>query len=171
MTSDLLAVVDMQEGFRCPEIEDIIPAIKKLVQSFKGEIIFSCFRNPKGSLFEDQLQWQDFQEKKDVKILEELRDFDAGCVFHTGYTVFNEEMKKLVREKDIERIYLSGIYTDVCIAKAAMDIFDNGIDVYVVSDACASPHGSENHRVALDTLKHVLGEENVVSMERVLNKE
>lgn len=170
MTPDLLIVVDMQEGFHCPETENIVSKIKKIIQSFEGEVVFSCFRNPESSFFEDQLSWYDFQNKEDVELLEELKPFKENIIFHAGYTIFNQEMKELVQKEDIEKIYLTGVYTGVCITKAAMDIFDKGIEVSVISDACASPHGIESHKAALDTLKHVIGEENVVSMENIIEK-
>lgn len=89
---------------------------------------------------------------------------------HTQYSIFTEELFNFIKENRIDEIYLSGIYTDVSIIKAAMDAFDMNIKVKVVSDACASLHGENNHRYALDSLKHIIGKDNIVTVSEVARK-
>src|SRR3989344_630236 len=141
---DLLVVVDMQEGFRSQALISITSNIKKLLVNFKGEIIFLCFKNKRGSMFENSLKWKKFHDRKDQAIVKELG---------------NVKYKK---------IYLCGVYTDVCIIKAAMDAFDNGIKCRVIHDASNSPHGKNNHRFAVESLGHIIGKGNVVSVRDVI---
>lgn len=165
--TELLLVVDLQEGFRFKETEKTIPKISNLLESFEGKTVFACFKNTPDSTFERTLGWEQFQGEEDTRILEEFRDSNYEKVFHEGYTVLNESLKKLIKGEGISEIYICGVYTDVCISKAAMDAFDQGFNVSVISDCCASPHGDKNHEAAIDTLKHVIGEDNVISIEEL----
>lgn len=166
---NLLLVIDMQEGFRHTASESIIPKIKKLLQDFDGDIIFACFKNERGSMFEKTLGWKKFQNKKDRRILAELNHAGAKIFFHRGYTVFTKKLAGFIKKNKFTHVYLCGVYTDVCIIKAAMDAFDNNIKVRVVHDACGSLHGENNHRFAMDSLKHIIGKNNIVPTKDVIS--
>ena len=45
-----------------------------------------------------------------------------------------------------------------------MDFFDEGIEVKVLANACASLHGRQNHLYALNSLKHIIGSSNVINI-------
>lgn len=152
----------MQEGFRCAESESIVQNILKLVRSFKEKIIFAKFINSKNSLFETQLNWTKFQNKKDQKIFSELQSFNFPNIEHEGYTILNSKLKNYLKNNKITKVYLCGIYTDVCIIKTAMDLFDNNYKTFVVKDACNSLHGKQNHNLATDSLKHILGKKQIL---------
>ena len=157
-----LIVIDMQEGFRHAESEAITRKILKLARGFRGEVIFSVFIDKPNSMFERELHWPKFQSAKNQELFKELRPVARTIVQHKGYSVLTNRLRKLLKEKKIESVYLCGIYTDVCVIKASMDLFDNGIDVKVIADACASLHGDGNHRYALDSLRHIIGTKNVI---------
>jgi len=159
---NLLLIIDMQEGFRYTESEAILPNLLKLKKSFNGKIVFSKFVNNKNSLFEKQLNWIKFQNDEDKKIFSELQASDNIELDHDTYTVFNEELKEFISKNKITKVYLCGIYTDVCIIKTAMDLFDNNIETFVVEDACNSLHGKKNHDSAIDSLKHILGKKQIL---------
>jgi len=38
----------------------------------------------------------------------------------------------------MERVFIHGIDTDMCVLKIAMDLFDLGIEPVVLTDCCAS---------------------------------
>jgi len=164
---ELLLIIDMQEGFRYAEAESILPTIVNLQQTFKGEIIVSKFIDEKNSRFESQLQWTKFQDADNQQIFKELQHKNAIEIEHHNYTVLTPTLIKFIDQNKINKVYLCGIYTDVCILKTAMDLFDNDIEAYVIEDACASLHGSENHRSAKDSLRHILGEDHVISSKEV----
>jgi nicotinamidase-related amidase len=164
----LLLVIDMQEGFRTRESEKILPVIKKLINEFAGKIVFSKFENKKGSLFETQLNWTKFQNKFDKKILTELKYSNSSKITHNTYTIYNKKLKRFVLKNKINKIYLCGVYTDVCIIKTVMDLFDNGFIVYVIANACNSLHGTKNHEYALDSLKHIIGGHHVINSKKLI---
>ena len=43
-----------------------------------------------------------------------------------------------------------------------MDLFDYGIETFVIEKACASLHGKNNHKYAIDSLKHILWKEHII---------
>lgn len=165
---ELLLVVDMQEGFRSLEMNFIVFSISRLLKSFKGESIFGCYINEKGSFFETKLEWEDFQTEEDQEVVKELEPFVKKKIYHMGYTVLTEELSNYIDEKNVKSIYLCGVYTDVCIIKTAMDLFDKGKNVFVLEDACTSLHGENNHKQAINSLKHIIGSKNVVSVDDVV---
>jgi hypothetical protein len=51
-----------------------------------------------------------------------------------------------------------------------MDLFDfTNISIKVLEDACTSLHSQKHHEFAIDSLRHIIGEKNIVSL-RELNK-
>lgn len=165
---DLLVVVDMQEGFRSQALVSITSNIKKLLMNFRGEIIFLCFKNKRSSMFENSLKWKKFHDRKEQRIVKELGNVKSRKIFHTGYTIFDNALMGFVKKNEFKKVYLCGVYTDVCIIKAAMDAFDNGIKCRVIHDASNSPHGKNNHRFAVESLGHIIGKGNVVSVKDVI---
>ncbi len=164
--SKALLVIDMQEGFRHKPSEAIVNNITELVKGFDGKVIFTFFVDEPGSMFEREINWPKFQSSDMQKLFKELEPIERGRieVKHKGYTVLTDELKNILKENNIDTVYLSGIYTDVCVIKAAMDLFDEGFSTKVVADACASLHGDNNHKYAIDSLKHIIGKRNVVNM-------
>ena len=159
---NLLLIIDMQEGFRHTESETILPNLLKLKRSFDGKIVFSKFVNNKNSLFEKQLNWIEFQNDEDKKLFPELQTSDNIKLEHSTYTVLNKELKEFISKNKITKVYLCGIYTDVCIIKTAMDLFDNDLETFVIKDACSSLHGKKNHNSAIDSLKHIIGKKQIL---------
>lgn len=164
---NLLLIIDMQEGFRCQKSEDLLPNLLKLKELFKGKIVFSKFINNKNSLFEKQLNWTKFQNDNDQKIFSELQSSNNIELQHNAYTVFNNELDEFVKKNKITKVYLAGIYTDVCVIKTAMDLFDNKIETFVIKDACNSLHGKINHDSAIDSLKYILGKNQIILTDNV----
>ena len=161
--NNLLLIIDMQEWFRQEKSEKILPNIMMLKKSFKGKIVFSKFSNNKNSLFEKQLNRFKFQNTNDKKLFFELKSEDNVEIQHNTYTILNNELKEYIKLNNISKVYLAGIYTDVCIIKTAMDLFDENIITYVIEDACNSLHGKSNHDLAIDSLKHILGKKQIIS--------
>lgn len=164
---NLLLIIDMQEGFRYPEAESILPNLLKLRKSFNGKIVFSKFVNDKDSLFEKQLSWTKLQNEEDKKLFSELQASNNTEFEHNGYTVLNESVSRFIKDNKITKVYLSGIYTDVCIIKTAMDLFDEGIETFVIEDACNSLHGKSIHDSAIESLKHILGKKQILLTDNV----
>lgn len=153
----------MQEGFKYHESEVILPNIVRLKKMFNGKTVFAKFTNKKGSLFESQLKWTKFQNEDDKKLFTELQSPGNIEFYHEGYTVLGKDLIKFIKDNRIGEVYICGVYTDVCVTKTAMDLFDNNIKAFVIEDACNSLHGKSYHDSAIETLKHILGKQQIIS--------
>ena len=160
-TNKLLIVVDMQEGFRYKNVEKIIPNLQKLISNFDGKIIFTYFKNNQNSFFEKQLKWKRFQSKKDQQILKELVGVKHKKLWHSSYSILNKQLKDYLIKNNIQEVYLAGIYLDVCIAKLAMDLFDNEYKSFIVSNSVTTQNGRDR-RVFLTSLKRVIDSKSVI---------
>ena len=43
-----------------------------------------------------------------------------------------------------------------------MDLFDYGVETFILEKTCASLHWQENHNCAIDSLKHILWKGNII---------
>lgn len=167
LVKKLLLVIDMQEGFRSSASENIIPNILALSKKFENSVIYSQFVNEKGSLFDKQLNWKKFTSEQDISVLTELQSVASLKLTHSTYTVLNSKLQMYIKENSVRQVYIAGVYTDVCVLKTAMDLFDYGMEVFIVADACASLHGEEHHQWAIDSLKHILGKNHIITTENI----
>lgn len=161
--SDLLFVIDMQVGFFHPIIEPIIPVIKKSVEDFKSEVIFTQFVNDPDSQFYKQLDWTRFTEKEDQAIIEELQPLAKRCFEHKSYGCLTPEVHTRIKDLGVERIFICGIFTDVCVTKTAMDMFDIGLETFVIRDAVSTLHGRAVNEATLKGLSYIIGDEHLIT--------
>jgi len=158
-----LLIIDMQEGFRFPETENLAQLLRNNLSHFTGKVVFTCFKDSPGSRFEKDLKWTTFQNAEKQGILNELKDIatDKEKIVHSGYEI--NIPQDLIQSSN--KIFLAGIYTDVCILDTALKLFDLGIDVYIIEDWCASPnnhYSKEIHSCALETIRHTIGKDKVI---------
>ena len=167
-----LMIIDMQKGFRFPETESIIPSTQSLRHQFKGSTIFTKFIDSPNSNFEKQLNWTTFQNKENQEILTEFSLKDSDKVFtHSTYNPVTNELLSYLSQNQIKQVFLSGIYTDVSVAYAAMTFFDAGIETFVISDCTNSVHKNQKNKIhesALESLSHILGKDHILSSKMVL---
>ena len=166
-SSKLLIVIDMQEGFRYKNVENLIPNILKLSKKFSGNIIFTYFENLVGSNFEKVLNWKKFQNKEDQKILKELKDIEHEKIHHNSYNILDENLLNFIKDKNIKEVYVAGIYLDVCIVKFVQDCFDNNILVKVISD-CVTSQDFKEDTLELKSLGRVIGKQNIIISSEIL---
>ncbi|MDP2666007.1 MAG: isochorismatase family cysteine hydrolase [Candidatus Diapherotrites archaeon] len=161
---EVLLVIDMQEGFRYLDSERILERVGKILQKISPNYYFSRFKDKKNSTIEKHTLWKKFQDQKAWPIMSEIRHFSNknNTFDHYTYTVLTPYLKKAFTKRHVKTVYLAGIYTDVCVIKTAMDLIDEGIQVKIIQDACASLHGEINHKQAIDSLKHIIGRDNVI---------
>ncbi|APC91766.1 MULTISPECIES: isochorismatase family protein [Francisella] len=160
--SKLLVVIDMQKGFDCTEARAVIANLNKSYSYFDN-VSFAIFENRKNSLFETQLKWVDFQNEEDRRLIDGVEvPENAYFTKHHNYTVYNDELKALIRKLKPTEIYLGGLFSDVCLLKTSMDMFDDGIVPYIIKDLSGSPHGIVAQEVAFAAMKEGLGDDRIV---------
>ncbi|APD50815.1 isochorismatase family protein [Francisella hispaniensis] len=161
--SKLLVVINMQKGFDCSEARTVITKLNKSYTYFDS-VSFAMFENRKNSLFETQLKWIDFQNEEDRKLIDSIEVPDnVHFTHHHNYTVYNDELKDLIKKLKPTKVYLSGLFSDVCLLKTAMDMFDDGIVPYIIKDLSCSPHGDIAHEVAFAAMKEGLGADRILT--------
>jgi nicotinamidase-related amidase len=68
-----------------------------------------------------------------------------------------DKLTDYLRQQNIERVFIAGIDTDMCVLKIAMDLFDIGIEPIVFTDCCASTAGLQAHLAGLAVLSRNIG--------------
>ncbi|WP_018131159.1 cysteine hydrolase family protein [Effusibacillus pohliae] len=76
------------------------------------------------------------------------------------YSAFNEEVKKLLEEHQIELVHLGGMDAEMAVMATMYSLLDNGYKVQILEPLLASYHA--RNWEATTIMKHVLGEENVL---------
>lgn len=156
----------MQEGFRFTETEYIIENILNRLRNFSGIKIFTQFFDIPNSLFEQQLHWSKFQNEENQRILKEFDEISDKIIFrHSSYGVATKEMIDFLKENQVKKIFLTGIYTDVSVLKSAMDLFDNEFEVFVIKNCCNSVHRNQKnnlHESGIESLSHILGKDHII---------
>ncbi|APC94666.1 isochorismatase family protein [Francisella tularensis] len=165
--SKLLIVIDMQNGFDCPQARKVVEKFNKSSELFDS-ICFMMFENKENSLFEKQLKWFGFQNEDDKALIDDIQvPQKANFVWHSTYTVYNQKLKELLQKIKPTELYLCGLFSDVCLLKTVMDMFDDGIVPYVIKDLSASPHGDGVNDVAFATMKMVIGADRIISTKEI----
>ena len=63
-----------------------------------------------------------------------------------------------LRERNIKKIHLSGVCTDICVLHTAVDAYNLGYEI-VIHEKCVQSFDEEGHRWALRHFKNTLGAE------------
>lgn len=85
--------------------------------------------------------------------IEEIKEVlpNAEYVEKTTFSAFKEdEVKKLLSQK---QVILFGIETHICVLQTAMDLLNEGYEVFLVQNACGS-RNDDNKQAALRRLIH-----------------
>lgn len=97
--------------------------------------------------------------------IQEIKDAlpNAEYVEKTTFSAFKEEeLKKLLSQK---QVILFGIETHICVLQTAMDLLNEGYEVFVVQNACGS-RDEANKNAALRRLIHAGAQ--IVTTEMIL---
>lgn len=164
-----IIVVDVQKGFINKHTRNIPEKIKILLERYRFKhIIFTQFINAPNSPFRVLLNWNKLGSGDEIEIVDELKASATLIIKKYGYTSVNEEFKKYVRKHSLNVFLITGVDTDACVLKTAVDLFENGYVPYILKDYCASSGGHRYHRYALKILSRSIGKERIIS-ERDLN--
>lgn len=88
-----------------------------------------------------------------VKELEKESQFQAYFEDKMSFSMISESIENYLREKRIQRVYLCGIESHICILLTAKDLIKKGYMVTVVSNCCSS-RSPKDRREALDQMRH-----------------
>jgi nicotinamidase-related amidase len=155
-----LIIVDIQVGFINDFTHHIPKRVARLIQRDNYEpILFTRFINAIDGPYQRFLDWHSCDSEPEINIVPELEPWvKPDRVFSKrGLCGMPDELASYLREERIERVFLVGIDTDMCVLKLAMDFFDMGIEPIVLTDCCASTAGLQAHLAGLAVLSRNIG--------------
>ena len=157
----LLLVIDVQKDFVNENTKEYVNKIQELVNSGKyEEIAFTKFINSEENILYKKLNYTGCMTVDGQDIVIDTKQYK---VFNkVVYSALNDELKEYIKNNNIMEIYLCGFDTDACIQKNALDLFENGYDVYILKDYCMCSSGVELHNTILNNLKRLIGENNII---------
>ena len=158
--SEPLIIVDVQSGFINQFTHHIPQRIACLIQREEyASILFTRFINAADGPYQRFLDWHSCDNEPEINIAPELEPWvKPERVFSKrGLCGMPEELASYLRQQHIERVFLVGIDTDMCVLKLAMDFFDMGIEPIVLTDCCASTAGLQAHLAGLAVLSRNIG--------------
>lgn len=157
----LLVVIDVEKDFINEYTKDIVSKIDNLVKENKYEyVIFTKFVNSYDSPFYKVIGYKGCMCEDGCEIVVDTTSF---LVFEKrGYTAYTKEIKDFIIDNGINEVYLCGIDTDQCVLKTAVDMFEDNINVKVLSDYSMSHSGNDYHEYAIKMLKKFIGKDNVL---------
>lgn len=145
---DVLIVVDMQ---KVPAAGPDAEKIHLLLSVFSGITVFSILPG------------------SDIGVrLKRLGLGSSPEFFHTRDSVFTEDLMKFLNEKHADKVYLTGVYSSASLEKAATEGATSGFDVKVVEDACISTDKDLGPSTTTESLRRVIGKENIVTVSSLI---
>ena len=145
-----LLIVDVQNDF-CPggalAVDDgdkVVPVINQIMDQFdlvlaskdwhpEDTIHFEnwpvhCVRNTKGADLHHDLKG----DKIDQILLKGTGNRNDG---YSAFEATNIYLEKFLKEKGINELYITGLATDYCVKKSAIEASRKGFNTYVITDA------------------------------------
>lgn len=170
--SDLLLVVDMQNGFVNEKCQHIIPNIITLIKAFiraKKLVAFTRFVNQAGSEYERFIRWSKLKDEPEINIIEALNNFVNLVFDKTHYTPFIPGFDTFLKSNQVNRIFICGVATESCVMKSAIDSFEHAYEPIVVRDAIYSHAGEEAHHAGLLVISRNIGRGQLKELDEVIN--
>lgn len=157
----LLLVIDVQKDFVNEITKEYVKKIQELIdlQEYKN-IAFTKFINSEESLWYKKLEYKGcITQEGQAIVLDTLnyRVFEKNI-----YSALNNELKEYIKDNEVEEIFLCGFDTDACVQKTAIDLFENGYEVYVLENYCMTCAGREVHNSVIDNLRRLIGKKSVI---------
>lgn len=155
-----LAIIDVQKGF-INESTQHIPALVEDLQKKYEFVIATRFFNPEGSFFRKLILWEKFDLESSEFQLAFCPEKHVIILDKPLYTFVNDRTIKYFKDHHISEVHICGIDTDICVTKAAVDLFEAGIVPVVLAGYCASHAGKTAHENALLTLQRFIGKRQI----------
>jgi len=169
MTERALLVIDMQNDFMpggvlpVPEGDKIIPIINEYVELFNdnGYLIIAtrdwhpaetkhfkkfggewpphCVQKTRGAEFHEGLNFP----AGTVVISKGDNPESEGYSCFEGHDSFGKPMRYLLKENDIEELYVCGAATDYCVKNSVLDALKNDFRIFLLTDAVKGINAEE----------------------------
>ena len=157
-----LLVIDVQNGFVSDETDMVLPRIEQLMRDFQGSLIIATqFINVEPSGFRDIMHWKRLKDSPEIDLIPFVESLASFVFKKTTYTACTEEILNVLKEKNVDEVYLAGIDTDCCVLASAIGLFEQNIRPIVLEHYCASNGGEKSHNAALTVLERTIGKRQI----------
>lgn len=167
MGRNMIAVIDMQNGFVNEYTEGLDRKIRDFLEKVRGAgacVVGTRYVNHEHTACYVFEGWKDCMDgTRDADTLDTLAPYLERVFDKDRYSCWNEEMKRFVREREIEKIYFLGVNTGCCVLHSAFDCYNDLVDCAVVEDLCGSTSGPREHEAALVVLRSCITEQRVIT--------
>jgi nicotinamidase-related amidase len=156
--------------------QSIQPNIIKIIKKIKEDegILYLCNDNhekdsytysPESKLFPLHCNREGSKLYIDQDVFNNIKPNKTMNISKTMYSAFNGTMLNLtLKQQQIEELVLMGVCTDICVLHTAIDAYNLGYKITVISDCCCGLT-QEGHQFALNHFKNTLGARIVTSKE------
>jgi len=94
---------------------------------------------------------------KGSRRIDELKDIEGIEIKKRTFDAFyGTELEKILKNRDIDEVVLTGVSTDICVQNTAAGALYRGFDIIVLED-CTAAISKEKHNDALDYMEKVFG--------------
>ena len=161
-----LLIVDMihefvDGKFGSEEARKIVPKIKEFAEKFKKNGGLVVYFKDSHTVTDPEIRvWGEHAMRGTwgSEIVEELQPEEGDIVIEkTTYDSFLfTAANDILKERDVDEVYICGVATDICVMHTAFGAFARGFKVNIVEDLCAGT-GEEEHRWALGYIQKIYG--------------
>jgi nicotinamidase-related amidase len=162
----LLLVLDVQKGFvKSEPTKTMVPRINRLIERWQAKgwlIVYSRFINLPGSNWERLRDWHELTNEPDTELCDDLTVASPYVFKKSTYAAWSNETAMVCATHQVSEVVIVGVDTNECVLATALAVFDAGLIPWIVEDCCASSGGDEPHQLALQLLRPLLGEQQVI---------
>ncbi|MGL5836021.1 MAG: cysteine hydrolase family protein [Waterburya sp.] len=157
----ILLAVDLQNGFlTTPETEEVVKNVVDNADQFDQVWATRFFnRNPN---FSRQVNWEEMVSGPETELSSSLTPIVSKTFDKPSYSPPADDLIQALKNEGITTVAVAGVDTDACVMDTALELFDAGIETYVVSNGSASSGGQEYHEAGIKLLERNIGEDYVV---------
>lgn len=174
-TDSMLVVVDVQKGFVSEHSEHALPNIRTALagwQAAGGVTVMTQFVNAPDSPYVRLIGWSKLMAgDPDVEFHPAVADLagDATAVVRKSrYSSLTNEVVRLLGERQMEHVYVAGLDTESCVLATALAAFEQDYTPWILTDACASHAGQDEHDAGLLVARRYIGSRQLVTTAEAL---
>jgi len=164
----LLVLMDIQKGLINEHTEHLVDRITDLCEKNKKKHLFDDvvavkFVNHINGPHVKLLGWTKMVLEEEQHLLPIVEESASKVFVKHTYSAYTDEFAAYVKEKNVDRVILAGIDTDICVLATAIACFDHGIPCRVLEYYSASDGGNKFHKAGIACIKRILGDTAVSS--------
>lgn len=104
------------------------------------------------------MHWNRLKTAPETDLYAGIESRSSIVVKKTTYSACTAEVSDIIQKYGVKEAYISGIDTDCCVLKTAIDLFEMNVRPIVLTNYCASNGGIESHCAAIKVLERTIGE-------------